>query len=151
MVTEAGSSIKVLTEFLLTLLEHMTGWMRHRKPRLHVHFAPGHEFWSVGQEMQRDGTFIETMQMNFSADFTHTGYQQSLIITDAYPKGTTPRVPMMTKFDIPPEVMATEQVSIIVRPVVGKKGKPWTGRIIFVDHYNRKHRSDIITFQWGGN
>ena len=39
---------------------------------------------------------------------------------------------------------------ILVTPVVGTKGKDWTGRLIFVDQFDRRYKSPKYTFKWAG-
>jgi hypothetical protein len=90
------------------------------------------------------------MQVVFTASLTHDDLKQAMIITDAYPVGTTPQVSAMLEFTIRPEEMVKEQVVAIVSPVLGKKGEPWTGKIVFVDQFQRKHKSQRVTLKWAG-
>jgi hypothetical protein len=54
----------------------------------------------------------------------------------------------MVIFVVPPNAMVQEHLSSIAAPMVGKKGKDWTGRLVLVDHLRRKHKTDKITFMW---
>lgn len=141
---------KVLSEFALALLERATGWIRRRKPHLHVHFEPVTRVWCIATKRQRDGTAFEMMQLVFSAHYAHTDRHDAIIIVDAHPKGTESQLPLMDKLTIPPGQLHSQQLVLIVAPVVGEKGRPWKGQIVFVDHYHRKYKSEKTTFEWGG-
>jgi hypothetical protein len=91
------------------------------------------------------------MQVVCSASFTHDDLTQAMIIVDAYPEGTTPQVMAMQEFTIPPQEMVKERIMVIVGPVVAKKGKSWTGRIVLVDQFLRKHKTQKVTFKWVGS
>jgi hypothetical protein len=84
-----------------------------------------------------------------TADFTHDGPREALIIVNAYPEGSKAWHPF-EKFDIPTHHLIEEHPSIFANPVVGQKGKDWTGRIIFVDQFGRKYKSPKHTFKWAG-
>ena len=73
-----------------------------------------------------------------------------MIIVDAYPMGTTSQVTAMEEITIPPHTMLKEQLVAIVGPVIGKKGQPWVGKLILVDQFLRKHRTQKIAFKWVG-
>jgi len=125
-------------------------WIERRKPRLYVHFDPVISLWCIGQQQQRYGPPLEMMQVTFRADFNHDDPRQTLVITEAYPEGTTPQLGMVQKFKIPAETMVDEQVTVFVTPIVAEKGKAWTGRIVLVDQFQRKHKTKKATFRWAG-
>lgn len=49
---------------------------------------------------------------------------------------------------IEPQTMAHIQLSAIVTPIVATRGKPWRGRLIVVDQFHRKHKTQKIEFKW---
>src|SRR5437879_10451164 len=51
---------------------------------------------------------------------------------------------------IPPGTLAHIQPAAIVQPIIATKGKPWKGRLILVDHFQRKHKTQRIEFKWDG-
>ncbi len=102
-------------------------------PTLYVHFIPGNQRWCIPRQGSAQGQADEMMQVMFVADLNHDSPTETLVITDAYPKGTTPQVAAFDKVKIPPHTMLKERIMMaFVTPVVGKKGKPWNGRIVFV-------------------
>jgi hypothetical protein len=137
--------ISALGKLLAAIADRIVTRLSHRKPNLYVHFVPGNLLWCIAQQ----GPSLELMQVSFWADFNHDDPKETLVITAAYPKGTTPQVDM-TKFKISPYEMVKEQISAFVTPVVGKKGKPWTGRIVLLDQFQRKYRTKRATFSWVG-
>src|SRR5437660_10580508 len=51
---------------------------------------------------------------------------------------------------IPPGTLAHIQRAAIVQPIIATKGKHWKGRLILVDHFQRKHKTQRIEFKWDG-
>jgi hypothetical protein len=141
--------IKTLTAPLAAIAERMAQRIRRRKPNLYIHFKLNSVVWCIAQQPQKQGPPREMMQIVFWANFNHDDPTQTLVITSAYPQGTTPHVGVMT-FTIPPETMVNEQVLAIVSPIVGEKGKDWTGKIVLVDHFQREYQTKKITFKWVG-
>jgi len=80
----------------------------------------------------------------------HDDPKQSIIITAAFPKDTQPQHGLISNIVIPPNQMVHEQVVAIVSPIVGEKGKPWTGRIILTDQFHRRYKTQKATFRWVG-
>ncbi len=69
---------------------------------------------------------------------------------DAYPVGTTTQVRGMSEFKIPPGALIKKQLVAIVGPIIGEKGKPWTGKLVLVDQFLRKYKTRKVTFKWVG-
>jgi hypothetical protein len=119
--------------------------VKGRKPRLHVHLSPASLMWGVAQSGS-----LEMMQLSFSASFNHDDRNQTLVIVDAYLKGTIPQLEMRHKFEVPPETMVDQRLVVSVTPVVGEKGKDWTGRVVLLDQFRRKYKLMKATFRWVG-
>ena len=90
------------------------------------------------------------MQVMFSADFNHDDHKHGLAMVEAYLEGTRLEISAMDKFVIPPNEIVSERIVVMVLPVKGEKGKPYTGRFILIDQFKRKHRTEKITFTWAG-
>jgi hypothetical protein len=73
-----------------------------------------------------------------------------LIITDIYPQGSSSARMRTSNFVVPPGQMVHEQLASFSVPIKAEKGKPWVGRLILVDQFKRKHKTDKVTFQWVG-
>jgi hypothetical protein len=117
-----------------------------RKPKLHIHVRPLTNFWCYAWEGQKP-----MMQAQFSADITNDG-SEGVLILDGYIKGTRPRLPFRERIEIPPTTTVTgNNIAVFVLPVVGEGGKDFTGRVILIDQFKRKHPTDKITFTWAGS
>jgi hypothetical protein len=146
---EHVSWVKSLSGLLKAGFDRIALWIGRRKPKLYVHFQPGTSLWCIAHSGPGPSA-IEYMQVICSASLTHDDHTQAMIIVDAYPVGTTSQVRALQEFTIPPHVMVKEQITAIVGPVVGKKGKPWTGKLILVDQFLRKHKTQNVTLRWVG-
>lgn len=146
-----GNLTKPFANVLNPITERLGKWLGGRKPRLHVHFHPIQLVWSVGNEMQVDGSMLETMHVHAAADLTHDDDKQTLLIVDVHPEGTQNRLPGMSQFRIGPrEMLSHLQIVSIAFPVIGTKGQPWTGRLILVDQFERKYKTKKATYRWSG-
>jgi hypothetical protein len=125
------------------IAERVASWLK-RKPRLHVHFHPLTALWCLANE-----NLQPVMQVVFTADYTHDDHAEGLIIIDAHPEKSQPWHPF-EKFDIRPGQLRENRIAIFAQPVVGEKGKDWTGRIVFVDQFGRKYTTQSNTFKWAG-
>ena len=92
----------------------------------------------------------EMMQTVCWADINHDDPQLALIITNVYPEGSHSTKIQVTKFVVPPGEMVHEQLASFSGPIKAEKGKLWIGRLILVDQFKRKHKTEKITFQWVG-
>lgn len=135
---------KPLASLLNPIAERMGGTLGHRKPRLYVHFTPPQMLWCIAKNGEQ-----EIMQTVCWADINHDDVQQTLIITDVYPQGSHSEL-RVANFVVPPGQMVHEQVKSFSLPIKGEKGKPWTGRLILIDQFKRKHKTDKATFRWAG-
>lgn len=148
-VIEHVGWIKSLGGLLKAGFDRVAHWLGRRKPKLYVHFQPGTSIWCIAHSGPGPSA-TEYMHLVCSANITHDDLKQAMVIVDAYPVGATSQVKAMQDFTIPPQEMVKEQIVAIVGPVVGKKGKPWTGKIVLVDQFLRKHKTEKVTFKWVG-
>lgn len=101
--------------------------------------------------MQADGPPIEIMNVHLTADFNHDDEDQDLVIMNMYPEGTQNRVPGFSQFQIPPHrVLMHQQLVCFAVPVIGRKGHPWTGRLILIDQFQRRYKTGKATYRWTG-
>ncbi|MGD1216199.1 MAG: hypothetical protein ABR861_14565 [Terriglobales bacterium] len=119
-----------------------------RKPRLYVNFHPMSAFWCLAFA----GGEKKAMQMSFMADFSHDDPGQTILLIDAYIKGTKPWIKFDEPIDIAPEELVTPeyQVHFMITPIIAPVGKNWTGRIIFIDQWHRRYRTKKFEFVWTG-
>jgi hypothetical protein len=118
------------------------------KPKLHVHFHPVSGVWCLASDGQ-----TKIMQIGFMADITHDDPRQTLILIDAFPEGTRSKFHFHNRIVIRAEELVSPeyQIWMMVTPVVGKEFSNWNGRIVFVDQFKRKYKSeDTFEFMWGG-
>lgn len=141
---------KPFSSLLNPIAERIGDWLGRRKPHLYLHVQPATSMWSIAPQPQRDGSSLELMHVVFCGGFNHDDRKQTLVITSAYPEGTEPKFRMIENLSIPPETIVNERVDALVLPVRAKKEKPWTGRFILVDQFQRKYKTKKITFQWAG-
>jgi hypothetical protein len=91
------------------------------------------------------------MQAQFTADITNDG-DEGVLILDGYIRGTKPKIPFPHRIEVPPTTTVTgENICVFVTPVIGEGGKDFTGRVILIDQFKRKHSTDKITFTWAGS
>jgi len=88
------------------------------------------------------------MQATFSAHFNHDDPKETIVIIDAYPKGTPAQTGLINKFTVPANEIVQREVVAIVSPVRAKKGMPWVGRFVLVDQFQRRYRTKKMTFRW---
>jgi hypothetical protein len=120
-----------------------------RKPKLYIHIHPLTNVWCYAWG---GGGQNPMMQVRFDADITNDSHREGVIILDGYVKGTKSKIPFMSHIEVPPATTALRQiVGVFSAPVIGEGGKDFTGRIILVDQFKRKHPSDKTTFKWVGS
>jgi hypothetical protein len=146
---EHVSWIKSLGGVLKAVFDRLAVAIGRRKAKLFVHFQPGTSIWCIATSGPGLPS-IEYMQIVCRASFAHDDLKEPLVIIDAYPAGTAPEVKAMEPFTIQSQELVQEQIVAIVAPVIGEKGHSWTGRIVFVDQYLRKHKTQKSTFKWVG-
>ena len=139
------SWLKSLGGLFDALIERLTILVLKRKPKVYVQFEPNTILWCVAKAGD-----IEYMQISCQIRITHDDQRNALIITDAYPTGTKTEIKAMDEFKIPSNTLANERIASIVGPMIGEKGKPWTGKIVLVDQFNRKYKTQKATFKWAG-
>ncbi len=118
-----------------------------RKPRLYVNFHPMMGHWGLAFSGE-----ARAMQVCFMADFSHDDPDQTLLLIDAYIKGTKPWIKFEEPIKISPGrlVRSNYVEDIMVTPIIAPLGKNWTGRIIFIDQYHRRYRTKKFEFNWTG-
>ena len=118
-----------------------------RKPRLYVNFHPTTSLWCLARTGDE-----RIMQMMFMADFTHDDPDQTVILIEAYLRGTKPKFHFDETIDIDPEELVTPKYNVhfMVTPVIGEEGKNWTGRVIFIDQLHRTYKTKKVEFKWAG-
>jgi hypothetical protein len=145
-------AIKAVLEILLkpfTLIINpigeRVGRRLQRKPKLHIYVRPLTTLWCYAWEGQKP-----MMQLTFSADITNDGHEGVLIL-DGYVKGTKPKLPFTWRIKVPPTTtIMGENISLFVAPVIGEGGKDFSAKVILIDQFKRKHKTDRITFTWVG-
>jgi hypothetical protein len=137
--------LKTLNGFFKAIVDRVATAITRRKPKVHVHPVVGNEIWCIANSGN-----VEYMHIVCWAHVTHDDSKQAVIIMGVYPEGTTPQVDTVSHEVIPPGTMVKTQLSAIVAPILGIKGKPWKGRLILVDQFHRKHKTQKIVFKWVG-
>lgn len=138
-----GALSKPFELIITPIAERIGAWLR-RKPRLHIHFLPLNCYWNIATQGD-----TELMQIRLAADFAHDGLKESLIIADMYPKGTR-SWKAFDQFMIRPGDFSRKTCVLFVRPIIAEKGKDWTGRLVLVDQFKRKYKSDVFRYTWVG-
>lgn len=86
-----------------------------------------------------------TLNLTFHAKLSHRA-QGSLQIVKAYLDGTQPASPFIP-LTIAGPYDESQVIHLGVRPIAAKTGKPLKRRVILVDQFGDKHRTEAITFQ----
>ena len=130
-----SDAIAIRTEVLL-----------RRKPRVYVTFQPVTSYWCLAHEGDK-----RVMQVGFTADFAHDDPEQNVLVIEAYPKGTRTRYPLAEKLSIRPSELVTQRFNLMAVPVVGEEGKNWKGRVVLVDQWKRRYKTDEPEGRLGGH
>jgi hypothetical protein len=77
---------------------------------------------------------------------------QTIILIEAFLKGTKPKFHFDEQIDIDPEELVTPEYNVhfMVTPVIGEEGESWTGPVIFIDQLHRKYKTKEVEFKWAG-
>lgn len=155
LVAEVRHLLEKLVEPLLrpinVVSEAWSNRLKHalrRKPKLFVRFHPQSTLWSLAFHGLNEG-----MHLIYRADFSHDDDEQALLLIDAYIKGAKPWIDSNSDpIKIPPKqlIRAEHIYGIFLHPIVAEPGKNWTGRIIFVDQWHRKYKTDKVEFVFHG-
>jgi hypothetical protein len=154
--TPEPSTIKTLIEtflkpftVILNPIAERIGNRLKRKPRLHIYVRPLTNFWCYAWDGYGENQ-KPMMQARFTADITNDR-DEGILILDGYIKGTKPKLPFSDRIEVPPTTTVEgENIAVFCTPVVGEGGKDFTGKIILIDQFKRKHPTDKITFTWVG-
>jgi hypothetical protein len=125
--------------------ERVGNRIARRKPHISIHPDPLLTNWTIANH---GGT--ELMQLMIFGGFTHDDRDTTLIITDAYVAGTQSKVKTIDWLTLPPGKLLDSRIVTIVGPVVAEKGKPFETRVILVDQFRRKYKSQKLTLHWAG-
>lgn len=118
-----------------------------KRPDQHVDLRivagePLHASWSIGQSpLDRKPMMILLCSLNFA----HGG-NGSVILKRGYFQGTR-EVFAMTPIVVEGAYGPRESFAISVAPVKAKLGKTLKGRLIFIDQFNNKHKSETLAFR----
>lgn len=148
--TWLSNLIKPFTNIFNPVTERIGKWLGRRKPKLYVHFHATQLLWSVGHELQPDGSKLEIMNIHLTADFTHDDDKQTLLIVDVHPEGAQSRVRLSELCIRSGELLSHLQLVSFAVPVIGDKGKPWTGKLVLVDQFERQYKTKRATYRWTG-
>jgi hypothetical protein len=117
----------------------------HRDQRIDLRIVVGeplHASWSIGQSpLDRKPMMILLCSLNFAH-----GEDGSVILKRGYFQGTR-EVFAMTPIVVEGAYDPRESFSISVAPVKARPGETLKGRLIFVDQFNSKHKSETLTFR----
>lgn len=142
----------LLKPFTLVLnpIAEQIGHLLRRKPKLHIYVHPQLSAWCYAWEGYGENA-KPMMQARFTADITNDSRDEGLLILDGYIEGTQPQISFLQQIGVPQNTTITdEQIAVFVRPIVGEAGNDFTGRVVLIDQFKRKHVSDKITFKWVG-
>jgi hypothetical protein len=146
--TVAETLLKPFTLIFNPIAERIGNRLK-RKPKLYIHIHPVTNIWCYAWDGANQNP---VMQVRFEADITNDSDHEGVLILDAYVKGTKSKFPLTSHIEIPPATtMLRNIVGVFSAPVVGEGGKDFTGRIILVDQFKRRHPSDKTTFKWVGS
>jgi hypothetical protein len=117
----------------------------HRDQHVDLRIVAGepiHANWSIGQSpLDKKPMMILLCSLNFAH-----GEDGSVILRRGYFQGTR-EVFAMAPIVVEGAYDPRESFSISVAPVKAKPRKTLKGRLIFVDQFNNKHKSEKLTFQ----
>jgi hypothetical protein len=112
---------------------------KHKKV-LHIVWNEKNSSWHMGSARGKPA-----MQVMVDAIFTGTEPDSIQILIAGVEGGKTESnlIPIICPENQP----VRGKVMFFVQPPVAKEGKPWRGRIVLVDQYNRKFRSPKLTLE----
>jgi len=87
------------------------------------------------------------MALQSTCAITHDDPEQTVIVMDAFPEGTK-TYKLSERIAIPPGEPVDHVISALVTPVVGTPGQTWTGRLVLVDQFRRRHKTEKIAFDF---
>lgn len=103
---------------------------------------PLHASWTIGQSpLDKKPMMILLCSLNFA----HAG-DGSVILKRAYLQGTR-EVLAMTPIVVEGAYDPRESFAISIAPVKAKPGKMLKGRLVFVDQFNNRHKSEVLAFR----
>lgn len=120
-------------------------WMQSRRSFVDLRMVVGsplHTNWSIGMApITKEPMLMLICEMNFA----HCE-RGSVILKRAHLKGTTEAFPI-NEIVVNDSCEAPKSICLGVTPIKSQAGQPLTGRLVFVDQFNQKHKSDKITFR----
>lgn len=145
-----GNLTKPFSNLLNPITERIGNALGRRKPRLFVHLNPTQSVWCVTGQAGKPRLSDEMAQVMFWAGINHDDDKFTLIIMGAYPEGTKSQIVMAPPIAIPPGKVIETHVDAFVVPIKGQPGQPWETKFILVDQFQRKYKTQKITFRWAG-
>ena len=125
------------------------GWLRVYRNRgrlqLFVVWEPETTHWGEGKMGN-----TPLMQIVGSALFSNTDPKAHLLLSQAYLDGTQSAITINPPIEVKYGMAGRRRVDAFVKPVIGTVGKPFTASLIFLDQFNRPHRSPPVTFAYVG-
>jgi hypothetical protein len=115
-------------------------------PKLNVVYQIGQCAWSVGGQMQPNGSMKKMMQISFWAVFTTDG-DEPLLILESYPEGTEPILSGFTH-RVEPRRLNRIMISAFVLPIIGTVGEPVRTRFVLKDQYGRTYGTPKTNFRF---
>ncbi len=133
----------ILLTHLVTLIHDRVADRRDQRTDLRIVAGePLHASWSIGQSpLDKKPMMI----LLCSVSFAHAE-NGSVILKRGYLEGTR-EVFAITPIVVEGPDDPRESFPISVAPVKAKPGKALKGRLIFVDQFNNKHKSEKLTFR----
>lgn len=116
------------------------------KPKLNIVYDVNQCIWSVGGQLQKDGSFKRVMSVHFWAVITNDS-DEALVILESYPEGTKPQLGGVQPV-IPPRRPMRQMMFALVLPVTGTPGQPLETRWVLKDQYGRNYYTPRTTFRW---
>jgi Na+-transporting methylmalonyl-CoA/oxaloacetate decarboxylase gamma subunit len=147
-LSKAKAFVRVLTVgvplwlFLILLIVVMFAiarWVRSRQKQLiHVEWKNEISLWCVAKAGEESW-----MQAALHGFFTNSDPQVALIITSIYLEKTKPAMSLYEPLTLPAHNVRSQDVSIMVKPLLLEEGKTFRGNVILVDQFQRKHKVPI--------
>lgn len=128
--------------FLIVLIIAVAGavrWLKSRQKRvIYVEWKNDICLWCLA-----DGGNEPWMQVSLHGFFTNADLEVALIITSIYLENTRPAMTLYEPLNLPPHEVTSQDVSVMVKPLLLEEGKTFRGNVVFVDQYQRRHKASI--------
>jgi hypothetical protein len=115
-----------------------------KRPVLHVSWERLVCLWALGRFGDKP-----MMQIQGHAIITSSGTDETIIIREAYVKGTEPLQSIIDDVVIPPGEPQTCRIATFVHPVIRKPDEGLETSLILRDHKGREYRTPKVLFKSG--